>query len=95
MRWHCPPDTGFEIRPSTLPLGHGGSIPHNIESLRMSVVKNCVSLKLESQSGVRPHDLRLSKQAALTTAPGSQPRDKAGQNDLTLSVRGPTSDVRI
>ena len=25
MRWHCPPDTGFEIRPSSLPLGHGGS----------------------------------------------------------------------
>ena len=31
MRWHCPPDTGFEIpvsgclMPSTLPLGHGGS----------------------------------------------------------------------
>ena len=25
MRWHCSPDTGFEIRPSTLPLGHRGS----------------------------------------------------------------------
>ena len=31
MRWHCPPDTGFEIRtlavlrPITLPLGHRGS----------------------------------------------------------------------
>ena len=31
LRWHCPPDTGFEIsspgglRPSTLPLGHGDS----------------------------------------------------------------------
>ena len=35
--------------------------------------KHFVSLKLEGQSGVRTRDLRLSKQAALTTAPGSPP----------------------
>ena len=25
MRWHCPPDTAFGLRSSTLPFGHGGS----------------------------------------------------------------------
>ena len=32
-----------------------------------------VSLKLEGQDGARTHDLQLSKQAALTTAPGPPP----------------------
>ena len=36
--------------------------------------KYFVSLKLEGQSGVRNLHLRLSKQAALTTAPGIPPR---------------------
>ena len=35
--------------------------------------KHFVSLKIESKSGVRIRDLRLSKQAALTTAPGPPP----------------------
>ena len=35
--------------------------------------RHFVSLKLEGQSGVRNRDLRLSKQAALTTAPGPRP----------------------
>ena len=34
--------------------------------------RNIVSLKLEGKTGVRTHDLQLSKQAALTTAPGSR-----------------------
>ena len=58
MRWHCPPDTGFEIRslarPSTLPLGHWGS--YNIESSRLSSEVTFVSLKPECQSGVRAGD---------------------------------------
>ena len=60
------------LRPSTPPLGHGGS--HNIESLRVSGEEHLVSLKLDDQSGVRTRDLRLSKQSPLTTAPGPQPR---------------------
>ena len=35
--------------------------------------KHFVSLKLEGQSRVRARDLRLFKQAALTTAPGPPP----------------------
>ena len=35
--------------------------------------KHFVSLKLECQRGVRSRDLRLSKQAALTTTPGPPP----------------------
>ena len=45
--------------------------PRNIES---ETGKNSfASLKLEGQSRARTRDLRLSKQAALTTAPGSPP----------------------
>ena len=44
--------------------------PHNIEYLRVSGKKHFVSCKLEGQSGVQTRDLRLSKQATLTTAPG-------------------------
>ena len=45
-------------------------VPHHIESLRLSGEEIFFSLKLEGQSKVRTRDLRLSKQAALTTAPG-------------------------
>ena len=38
--------------------------------------KHFVSLKLECRSGVRTLDLWLSKQAALTTAPGPQPHKR-------------------
>ena len=56
------------LRPSTLPLDHGGS--RNIKSLRVSGEETFVSLKLEGQGGVRNRDILLSKQAALTTASG-------------------------
>ena len=68
MRWHCHPDTGFEIRaPAVWGRARYLSVkeaPHNIESLRVSGVK------LVCQNGVRTRDFRLSKQATLTTAPG-------------------------
>ena len=48
--------------------------PHNIKSLRVSREGTFfVSLKPKSQNGFRNRDLRLSKQAALTTAPGPPP----------------------
>ena len=53
------------LRPSTVM-----EAPYNIESLRMSGGKHFGYLKLEGQSGVQTRDLRLSEQAALTTAPG-------------------------
>ena len=60
------------LRPRTLPLGHRGSPQYWIFTSERG--RNIfVSLKLEGQSGVRTSDLRLSKQAALTTAPGSPP----------------------
>ena len=47
--------------------------------------KHFVSLKLEDQSGVRIRDLRNSKQAALTTAPGHPPEsDKVGLHVLEI-----------
>ena len=58
------------LRPSTLPLGHGG----NIESLRVSGEEAFVSLKLEGQSGVLTRDLRLIKHSALPTTPGPPQR---------------------
>ena len=48
-------------------------VPHNIVSLRVTGRIVFVSLKLEGQSGARARELRLSKQAALTTAPGATP----------------------
>ena len=60
------------LRPSTLPLGHVGSLQYRIFTSEQG--RNIfVSLKLD-QSGVRARDLRLSKEATLTTAPGPPPR---------------------
>ena len=44
----------------------------NIEN-KWAGKKHFVSLKLESQSGARARNLQLSKQVALTTAPGPRP----------------------
>ena len=41
------------------------------------------SLKLEGQSGVRARDLRLSKQAALTTTPDLRPHKRQNRHDVT------------
>ena len=76
MRWHFPPDTRFEIRVPgvgllrliTLPLVHGGYPQYWIITSERGR-KHFVSLKLEGQGRVETRDLRLSKQAALTTAP--------------------------
>ena len=74
MRWHCPPDTGFEIWAWRSEAEHATAL-----SLGLLIIlhlcewagkKHCVSLKLECQIGGRTSDLWLSKQAALTTAPG-------------------------
>ena len=55
------------LRPSTLPLYHGGS-PQYISERGRNI---CVSLKRAGQVGFR--DFRLSKLAALTTAPKPPP----------------------
>ena len=70
MRWHCPPDTGFEIRALVVPAQAQDlsvkEAPHNIEPLRVS--EEDLSLNVRAREETR--DLPLSKQAALTTAPG-------------------------
>ena len=73
MRWHCTPDTGFEIQ-ALAAWGRARylsvtEVPHNVDFLRVSGKETFVSLKLEGQSGVRTRDLRFSKQAAKGTAP--------------------------
>ena len=71
---HCPPDTEFEIR--ALAVGgralylSGTEAPHNIGFLCMSGEGTFCFFE-KCQSGVRARDLRLSKQSALTTAPGA------------------------
>ena len=64
VRWHCPPDTGSEIRALAVRdrARHLSvtEVPHNIESLRVSEEETFVSLKLEGQSSVRICDLRPS-----------------------------------
>ena len=58
------------LRASTLPLGHWGFPQYwMITSERGRNI--FVSLKIEGKDAVRARDLRLSKQAALTTAPES------------------------
>ena len=57
------------LRPSTLPLCHWGSPQYWIFKYCESEKETFCFLKLEGQRGVRTRDLRLSKQAALTTAP--------------------------
>ena len=52
--------------------------------------KPFISLKLECQSGVRTRDLRLSKQAAWTSAPG--PRPIASRSDPVNTVHWPVLD---
>ena len=77
MRWHCPPDTGFEFEPSRSEAEHATSrsrrLPIILNLYEWAGKKQFVSLKLEYQSWVRTRDLRLPKQAALTTAPGPPP----------------------
>ena len=71
------PETGFEIRAQAVTSrAHYLSVtetPHNIESFTNARGRNFSSLKLEGLCGVRTRDLRLSKQAALPTAPGLCP----------------------
>ena len=47
------------LRPSTLPLGHGGSPQYEIFTRERG--KHFGSLKLEGQNGVQTRDVRLSK----------------------------------
>ena len=77
MRWHCPTDTGFEIRAMAV-WGRARYLsvteaPHNFQSLRVGVEKHIVSSKPEGQGGFPTRGHRLSQQAALTIAPGSRP----------------------
>ena len=73
MRRYCPTDTGFEIQA----LAVWGRYLFATEASTILYLyewagkKNCVSFKRWGQSGARTHDIRLSKQAALTTAVGS------------------------
>ena len=71
------------LRPSTLPLGYGGSPQYSIFTSVWG--RNIlVFFKLKGESGARTRDLWLSKQADLTTAPGPPPRlNKRAQNDKT------------
>ena len=74
IRWHCPWDTGFDIRALAVwdPARYLSVVEasHNTESLCVRGEETFVSLKLECHSRVRTRVLRLSKQSALTTAPG-------------------------
>ena len=87
MRWHCPSDTWFEIR-ALVVWGRARylsvtEVPHNIETLQLAGKKHVISFKLEGQSGAR--DLRLSMQAASTTAPGLPPNIER-LNNISTSI---------
>ena len=75
MRWHYPPDTGFEIWTSSV-WGRTRYLsvteaPHNIKSLRVSGEETfCFFKNLRPEWGSNP---RSSRQLDSTTAPGPQP----------------------
>ena len=98
MRWHWPPDTWLEysnpcgLRPSSLLLGHGGSTATILKLHELADKKHCVSLKLECQSGVRIRDLRLPRQAALTTAPAFSTH--RCRSEVRMLHQGPWKDVK-
>ena len=57
------------LRPSTLPLGHGG-LPHYVIFAIECKRSNFCFFKTWMQSGTQIRDLRLFRQAASATAPG-------------------------
>ena len=64
MRWHCPPDTRFEIRALTV-WGQVRYLSAIILNLyEWAGKKYLFVLKPERQSGGQIRDLQLSKQAA-------------------------------
>ena len=75
IRWHCPPDTGFEIRNLAV-WGRARyfsvmEAPHNSESLQVRREETfCFFETWRPEWGSSP---RLSKHADLTTAPGPPP----------------------
>ena len=69
MKWHCPADTGFEIRA----LAVWGRAPYLSITEAPQILKLYECTGKKCQSGVRTRDLRLFKQTALTTAPGPPP----------------------
>ena len=69
MKWHCPADTGFEIQA----LAVWGRAPYLSITEAPQILKLYEWTRKKCQSGVRTRDLRLSKQTALTTAPGPPP----------------------
>ena len=73
MRWHCPPDTGFEIWKAKHATCRSRRLPTILNLHEWAERTHFVSLKLGGQSGVRARDLRLSRQVVLTTAPWSPP----------------------
>ena len=73
LRWHCPPDTEFEIQALAV-WGRARHLsvaeaPHNIESVRASREDIFCFF---ARAGFQPQS-PISKQAALTTAPGPPP----------------------
>ena len=98
MTWHCPPDTGLEIRALAV-WGRARylsvtEVPRNIEWLRVSEVENFVSSEHEGQSGVRTRDLRFCKQAALSTAPGPPPIQLVNRAPMRLCLFCHTDEWR-
>ena len=79
MRWHCPPDTEFEIR--ALEVWRRArylSVTEAPEYLRVSggetFLGNVLFLwNLNARAEDETRDLRLSKQAALNTVPAPPP----------------------
>ena len=90
MRWHCHQTENSKFEPWRPEAEHATSRSRRFPTILNHYVRagenHCVSLKLECQGGVRDHDLRLSKQAALTTAPEPPCNGKRSESDCCLPL---------
>ena len=81
MRWHCSPDHRLTLyidilcsrSEAELATIRSRMLPTILIHCEWAEKKHFVSLKLECQSRFRIRNLSISKQAVLTTAPGSPP----------------------
>ena len=86
MRWHCLQTQDSKFEPCRSEAEHATyqsrRLPTILNLYEWAGKKHFVSLKLKGQSGVRPRDLRLSKQAVLTFAPGLPPSAQSSTHFL-------------
>ena len=97
LRWHCPPDTGFEIRALSV-WGRARYLsvteaPHNTNFHTWMGKKHFLFFLKPPRPGTEPRTLAW-KAAVLTTTLGPPPRQKAGDTQQHYTSARLTSQTR-